>query len=475
MNDDLAFTPAIDLLRLIATKEISPVEITRLYINRIERLDTHLNSYLLSTAELAMEQARRAESELIAGSNIGPLHGLPISVKDSQMTKGIRTTLGSIALKDNIPTKDAAIIEKVKSAGAIILGKTNLPEFGAVGTCENRLGDDGRNPWNTSYTPGGSSGGAAAAVAAGLCALATGGDGGGSIRIPASFCGIYGIKPTQGRVSGFSGVEGGPVIPNMFGQPGPLSRTVADSALLLNIIAGHDPRDPTTARKPVPDFMSSVNRDIKDLRIAWSPNYGFASVDPEVIDVCYKAVMIFEQLGCHVEETSLTLESPYDAYGPIYEVDAYMSYDQYYQSHKDKLTHFAKYFIECGSGISAVQYSKALGLIDVLKSKMNTFFCEYDLLISPTLSVAGIPVGEFPSEIAGYPSYPHKYFGFHPFTYPINAVGCTAASIPAGFSSEGLPIGLHIVGRKWEEEIVLAASAALEKANPWIGFRPQIS
>ncbi len=475
MNDDLAFTSSINLLELIATKEISPVEITQLYLNRIEKLDSHLNSYLLLTADLAIEQARKSENDLMTGADIGPLHGLPISVKDSQMTKGIRTTLGSIALKDNIPTKDAAIIEKVKKAGAIILGKTNLPEFGAVGTCENHLGDDGRNPWNTSYTPGGSSGGAAAAVAAGLCALATGGDGGGSIRIPASFCGIYGIKPSQGRVSGFSGVESETPMPNIFGQPGPLSRTVADSALLLNVIAGHDPRDPTTARKPVPDFMSSINKDIKGLRIAWSPNYGFASVDQEVIDVCYKAAMIFEQLGCQIEETSLKLESPYDAYGPIYELDAYMSYGQYYQSHKDKLTHFAKYFIESGSRISAPELSQALGLIEVLKSKINTFFSEYDLLISPTLSVAGIPIGEFPSEIAGKPSYPHKYFGFHPFTYPINAVGCTAASIPAGFSSEGLPIGLHIVGRKWEEETVFAASAALEKANPWIGFRPKIS
>jgi aspartyl-tRNA(Asn)/glutamyl-tRNA(Gln) amidotransferase subunit A len=355
-----------------------------------------------------------------------------------------------------------------------MLGKTNLPEFGLVGVCENKLGDHGRNPWNTDRVPGGSSGGAAAAMAACLCPLATGGDGGGSIRIPASFCGIYGIKPTQGRVSGYSGLAG-PPMPNTFSQQGPMSRTVRDSALLLQVMAGHDPRDPTSLRETPPDFVAAVDKDIKGLRIAWSPDYGFASVDPEVLAVTSRAAHVFEELGCHVEDSDLVMESPYDAYGPLYEAGAYASHSQHLETHGDDLTYFARDFIERGSKVTAVDYARALGLIDRLKAQMADLFEEYDLLLSPVASVTALKVGEFPDEIAGKPAYPHRYFGFHPFTYPINAIGHAAASIPAGFSSDGMPIGLHIVGRKGGEETVIAASAAFERASPWIQHRPPVS
>ena len=474
MDENLAFAPATELLDLIATKQVSPVELTELYFNRIDRLDSKLNSYLLLTRDEAMETARAAEEAVTRGEVLGPLHGLPISIKDTQMTKGLRTTGGSLVFKDRIPEKDAAVVERVKKAGAIMLGKTNAPEFGLVGTCENRLGDDGRNPWDTDYTPGGSSGGAAAAMAACLCALATGGDGGGSIRIPASLCGIYGIKPTQGRVSGYSGLEG-PAMPNIFSQTGPLSRTVRDSALLLQVMAGHDPRDPTTLRETPPDFVAAADRDIKGLRVAWSPDYGFASVEPEVLDVTSKAAQVFEELGCHLEDSDLVLDSPYDAYGPLYEASAYASNGQYMESHGDELTQFARDFIEAGSKVTATGYMRALGLIDRLKAQMADLFEDYDLLLSPTLSLPGVPVGTFPEEITGKPVYPHRYFSFHPFTYPINAIGHAAASVPAGFSSGGLPIGLHIVGRKGDEETVIAASAAFERARPWIQHKPPVS
>ena len=473
-SDELAFASATDLLELIATKQVSPVELTQLYFSRIDRLDSQLNAYLLLTREEAMRAAKAAEEAVIRGEDLGALHGLPISIKDTQMTKGVRTTQGSLVFKDRIPERDAAVVERVREAGAIMLGKTNAPEFGLVGTCENRLGDHGRNPWNTDRTPGGSSGGAAAAMAACLCPLATGGDGGGSIRIPASFCGIYGIKPTQGRVSGYSGAEG-PAMPNHFGQQGPLSRTVRDSALLLQVMAGHDPRDPTSLRETVPDFVGAVDRDIKGLRIAWSADYGFAAVDPEVLDVTSKAAHLFEELGCHVEDSDLVLDSPYDAYGPIYEASAYASYGQYLESHGEQMTYYARDFIEAGSKVTATDYARALGLIDRLKAQMTDLFEEYDLLLSPTLALPSLPVGEFPEEIAGRPVYPHRYFSFHPFTYPINAIGHAAASIPAGFSSDGMPIGLHIVGRKGGEETVIAASAAFERARPWIQRRPPVS
>ena len=473
VDEELAFTPATELLELIATKQVSPVELTQLYYSRIDRLDSSLNSYLLLTRESAIKEARAAEEAVMRGDQLGALHGLPIAIKDTQMTKGVRTTNGSLLFKDRIPDKDSAVVESIQEAGGIMLGKTNAPEFGLVGTCENRLGDHGRNPWNTDRTPGGSSGGAAAAMAACLCPLAAGGDGGGSIRIPASFCGIYGIKATQGRASGYNGME--PVVPNHFGQQGPLSRTVKDSALLLKVISGHDPRDPTSMREPVPDFVGAVDKDIQGLRVAWSPDYGFAAVDPEVLEVTSKASQVFEELGCHLEESDLVMDNPYAAYGPIYETNAYAQYGDFVESHGDLMTRFARDFIEWGSKVSGADLAKAIGLIDKLKAQMTDLFEKYDLLLSPTLALPAIPVGEFPEEIAGQPVYPHRYFSFHPFTYPINAIGHTAASIPAGFSSDGLPIGLQIVGRKGDEETVIAASAAFERARPWIQHRPPVS
>ena len=474
VDEELAFAPATDLLKLIATKQVSPVELTELYFNRIDRLDSSLNSYLTLTHDEALTSARAAEKALVNGDELGTLHGLPISIKDSQMTKGVPTTSGSLVFKNRIPKRDAAAVERVRDAGAIVLGKTNLPEFGLVGSCENLLGGPGRNPWDTERTPGGSSGGAAAAMAACLCPLATGGDGGGSIRIPASFCGIYGIKPTQGRVSGYDGLEG-PAMHNIFSQQGPLSRTVRDSALLLQVMAGHDPRDPTSLREAPPDFVAAVDKDINGLRIAWSPDYGFAAVDPEVLEVTSRAAGVFEEMGCRVDDPGLVIHSPYDAYGPIYEAHAYASHGKYLETHEEQMTDFAKDFIEWGARVTAADYARALGLIDRLKAQMADLFEQYDLLLSPTLSLTAFPVGEFPEQIAGKPAYPHRYFSFHPFTYPINAIGHAAASVPAGFSSDGLPIGLHIVGRKGGEETVIAASAAFERARPWIQHRPPVS
>ena len=474
IDNQLAYSSASDLIKLIAAKQVSPVELTELYYQRIDSLDPQLNSFLLLTRDQAIQTAKAAEEAVMRGDELGPLHGLPISIKDTHMTKGVTTTFGSLLFKDRVPERDAAIVERIKDAGAIVLGKTNTSEFALIGICDNRLGDSGRNPWNTSYTPGGSSGGAAAATAAYLCPLATGGDGGGSIRIPASLCGIYGIKPTQGRVSGYTGVEG-PAMPNLIGQQGPLSRTVRDSALLLQVMAGYDPRDPISLRETPPDFVAALDKDIKDLRIAWSPDYGFAAVDPEVLEVTSKAAQVFEELGCRVEESDLVMDSPYEAFGPIYEASAFASYGPFLETHGDIMTPYAREFLTWGGKVTAVDYARALGRIDVLKAQMTNLFEEFDLLLSPTLSLPGVPVGQYPTEIAGKPAYPHPYFSFHPFTYPINAIGHAAASIPAGFSANGLPIGLHIVGRKGGEETVIAASAAFERAKPWIQHRPPVS
>ena len=321
-DERLAYEPATELLELIAAKQVSPVELAEVFFDRIARLDPQLNSFLLLTRDLAMEQARAAEDAVMRGDKLGALHGLPVPIKDTQMTAGVRTTMGSVVYEDRVPERNAAVVDRVLNAGAVMLGKTNVPEFGMVGTCENSLGVLGRNPWNTDRTPGGSSGGAAAAVAAYLCPAATGSDGGGSLRIPANFCGIYAIKPTQGRVSGYSGL-GGPPIPNIFSQAGPLTRTVRDAALLLQVMAGFDRRDQASIRQTPPDFMAATERDIDGLRIGWSADFGFAPVLPEVVDVTYKAAMAFEDLGCAVEDVSMVLPEPYDSFGPIQSAGAY--------------------------------------------------------------------------------------------------------------------------------------------------------
>ena len=309
MDESLAFAPASDLRQLITTKQVSPVEITDLYFRRIEALDSQLNSYLTLNHDEAMETAKRAEEAVTRGGPLGPLHGLPISIKDLEFSKGLRTTSGSLVFKDRVPDEDSVVVERVRKAGAILLGKTNTPEFGMLGATENRLGDHCRNPWDTGRTAGGSSGGAAAGTAAGLCSLATGSDGGGSVRIPASFCGVYGIKPTQGRVPRYSGASAAP-IGNYTGQSGPLTRTVRDSAMLLQVLAGYDARDATSLRETPPDFLAAVDRDITGLRIAWSPDYGHAAVGPEVEEGASKAASVFEELGCSVEEIDFQVESP---------------------------------------------------------------------------------------------------------------------------------------------------------------------
>lgn len=472
VDENLAFTSAFEIREMVSSKQVSPVELTQLFYNRIEKLDTQLNAYLTLNYDEAMRLAREAETAVARGDNLGPLHGVPISIKDLELTKGIRTTSGSLHFKDRVPDEDSIVVERVRKAGAIILGKTNTPEFGHKGTTENLLGDACRNPWNTERTPGGSSGGAAAALAAGLCSLATGSDGGGSIRIPASFCGLYGIKPTQGRVPRYGGASA-PILANQTSQSGPLSRTVRDSALLLQVLAGHDSRDPGSIRDAPPDFLAALRKGVSGLKVAWSSDYGYAPVEPEVIEVCARAAKVFEELGCTVEDTDLALDAPTEPFKTIFSVNTYAAMG----SAVDEFEHeFTDYFMDnmrFARTVTASDYVRAVGYIDRLKAQFAEQFQRYDLILSPTMAVPPFTVGENPSRIAGREVDP--FTGFLPFTFPINMNGLTAASIPAGFSSDGLPIGLHVVGRWGDEETVLAASAAFEEARPWADKRPAVS
>lgn len=471
LDENLAFAPATELRELIADKQITSTELTELYLSRIEALDDKLHSFITVTPEIALDQAAKADAATANGESLGPLHGLPISIKDLQMTKGVRTTGGSLAYKDRVPDANAAYIDKIFDAGAVMLGKTNTPEFGHLGTSDNRLGPPCGNPWNPDRTSGGSSGGAGSSLAAGLCALATGGDGGGSIRIPASFNGIYGIKPTQGRVSSYAGTDGTPAA-NFFSQQGPMSRTVADSALLLEVMAGYDSRDPSSMRAPVPDFSAAVGRDIEGLKLGWSLGWGYAAVDPDVAVAAEAGAKVFEDLACTVDESDIALNAPFDTW---YVLSASSAIAVNGHLPEDKLTWYVNYGLEYGRTLSVVDYGRALGERDRMIQQFWDQFDQFDLLLSPTMATTAFEHEQYPEEIGGEPATCIPWWGYLPHTHPINTIGFTAASVPCGFDSDGMPVGLHIVGKPGDEETVLAASAAFEKARPWAHIRPMVS
>ena len=305
-SDDLAFMPATTLAAAIRSRKLSPVEVTRAILERIERLNPRLNAYLTVDGEGAMQAARRAEQAVVDGAELGPLHGVPVSVKDLVCTRGLRTTFGSLLHQEYVPDHDAGAVERLREAGAIILGKTNTPEFGLMGTTENRLGEPCRNPWNPERTSGGSSGGAGSAVAAGLGPLALGTDGGGSVRIPSGFCGVFGLKPTFGRVPHHSDFGGWGTL----SVTGPIARTVADAALMLDVMVGPHPEDPYAVPAPRRPFRQAMKGDLHGLRAAWSGDLGYGAVDPEVRRTAEAAARRFADFGCIVEEDHPGIEDP---------------------------------------------------------------------------------------------------------------------------------------------------------------------
>ena len=471
MSSELAFMSAVELAQSIRDKKVSSLEATENFFQRIDQLDSQLHSYLTLCQDQALADARAADAAVRQGVELGPLHGVPISIKDLETTKGVVTTMGSAIFKDRMPDMDSVVVERVKAAGAIILGKTNTPEFGQSGTTENKLGEPCRNPWNTERTPGGSSGGAAAALAAGLCTLSMGTDGGGSVRIPASFTGLFGIKPTQGRVPRFGGY--GRPSANHFSQSGPITRTVADSALLLQVIAGPDTRDITSIREPAPDFSANLGAGVNGMRLAWSSDLGYAAVDAEVVDITKQAAMKFIGLGANMDDAKLKLEDPFETFWNVFSTAAYTSYGHLLEEHRDDLSDIGLMSIEHGQQTTGADMSRAIYEVDRLGRRMEEFFDNFDLLLTPTMAVPAFPIDQRPGVIGGKTVDP--FWGFLPFTYPINISGQTAASIPCGYSSDGMPIGLHIIGPKGSEAKVLQACAAFEATNPWAGDRPGVS
>ena len=467
VRDDLGWLSALDLARLIRGKEVSPVEVMTVVLARIDALNPALNAYCTVAAEEASDLATAAEVGVLTGEELGPLHGVPVSIKDLLFTRRMRTTAGSRLLADHVPEEDAVAVERLRGAGAIIVGKTNTPEFGHKGVTDNPLFGPTRNPWNPALTAGGSSGGAGAAVAAGLAPLAVGTDGGGSIRIPASFCGIYGLKPSFGRVPSGPGLPGWETL----AHTGPMTRTVRDAALMLDALAGPDDRD----RHSLPagdgaSYLEACDAGIAGLSVAWSADLGHGRVDPEVAEICAEAAVRFESLGCHVEVVMPTWDDPEEIFRILASAEAFAAYrDRLAESERLLDPSFIE-LLRMGERVTAEEYLRAVLRRRELWTEVHRFLARFDLLITPTLAVAAFPLDAPPiREIAGQPVSP---LGWTPFTFPFNLTGQPAASVPAGFTAAGLPVGLQIVGRRHADRTVLAASAAFEAEVPWRERRP---
>ena len=466
---DLAYSSAADLREMLHSKKLSPVELTELYLRRIEALNPRLNAFLTVTGDHAMESARQAETAIARGER-GPLLGMPIAIKDLEATKGIRTTFGSLVFQDHVPDRDAVGVARVRAAGAVILGKTNTPEFGPSGTTTNKLGDACRNPWDTQRTPGGSSGGSASAVAAGLAPIAIGSDGAGSIRIPASLCGIYGIKPTQGRVPSVGSPDR--PTPHLTAQSGPITRYVADAAALLQVMSGRDPGDPTSLRETPPNFSAGLEQGARGLQLAWSADMGYGAVDEEVLQSATAAAYLFQELGATVQDTNLRLDPPMPAYLDISRPSMVAAYQGVLDDHRDQLMDYVNQALDHGENTTGADFSRAMRAVEVMCSQLDDLLDEYDLLLTPTMGMVAPPVGQPPTSVGGKEVHPQWIFPN--LTVAFNLTGQPAATVPCGFSSDGLPIGLHIIGRRGDEATVLRLSAAFEQAHPWHGVRPSV-
>lgn len=457
--------PATELASLIRQRQLSPVEVTAAVLDRIERLDGRLGAFCTPTPELARSMAEAAEAAVRRGDHLGPLHGVPVSIKDMTLTKGIRTTRGSRLYADFVPEADPPVVERLRAAGAIILGKTNTPEFGWKGATENMLFPPTRNPWNTARTPGGSSGGAGAAVAAGMGPLATGTDGAGSIRIPASFCGLVGHKPSYGRV---------PVFPPPVdvASTGPLARTVRDAALMLDVLAGPDERDRFSLPDDEPSYLSACDGGIHGWRVAWSPTLGYASVDPTVRRLTEAAARRFVDLGAIVEEADPDLPDSREIivglfYCQIYALVADLPPERFALLDPGLAT-----ILDGLRGVSAADYIRLQTRRNELWQPIRRFFERYDLLLTPTIAVPPFELGiEGPASVGGQPV---GRLGWTPFTFPFNLTGQPACTVPAGFTDDGLPVGLQIVGRRYADAAVLRAAAAFEAAAPWADRWPTL-
>jgi len=464
---ELCFTPATELARAVREKRLSPVEITEAVLARIEALNPRLNAFCTLTAEPALAAARAAEQAVAAGKPLGPLHGVPYSVKDLVITKGVRTMRGSKIYEHWVPEEDTPAVGRLRAAGGILLGKTTSPEFGWKGVTDSPVTGVTRNPWNLDKTPGGSSGGASAQVAAGLGPLAIGTDGGGSIRIPAAFAGIFGIKASYGRVPTYPASNH-----DMLSHMGPMTRTVSDAALMLSVMAGPHDADRFSLEAPPADYEHLLDRGVQRLRVAWSADLGYARVHPQVAALCERAARGFEGLGAHVDALDPGFGDPTEAFITLYVMGVGGGLADYLAEWEAKMDPGLVSIVKAAAGYTGLDVIRAQIARHQLWDKVRRFFERYDLLLTPALAVPAFDVGQLVPDPAH--SSLRDMFAWTPFSYPFNLTGNPAASVPVGFTQDGLPVGLQIVGRRFADLTVLQASYAYEQAHPWADKRPKL-
>jgi amidase len=458
---ELCFLPATELAALLRRREVSAREVVRAHLDQIERVNPQVNAIVTLVAERALEEARAADDRLAAGEPVGPLHGLPMAIKDTHETAGIRTTHGSPILADHIPERDELVVERVRAAGAIVLGKTNTPEFAAGSHTFNPLFGLTRNPYDLSRSAGGSSGGSAAALACGMTPLADGSDMGGSLRNPASFCNVVGLRPSPGRVPTWPSAAPWSTL----SVQGPMARTVADAALLLSVQAGPDARSPIAIEQPGAPFAAGLDGELAGLRVAWSPDLGGAvSVDVAVADALAAQVAVFEELGCTVEQDCPDFAGAEDVFRML---RAWL-FDLSLGGHRDRWPELLKesivWNVDEGRKLTGGDLARAERLHAELFHRVRAFFGRYDLLLLPVSQVVPFDAAlEYPATVGGQEQ--QTYLDWMRSAYFVTATGCPALSVPAGFTADGLPVGLQVVGPHHGDLAVLQAGYAFEQAT----------
>lgn len=466
---DLCWTTAVELSQLIRDKQVSPVEVTEAVLARVAEVNPRINAYCTVTADHARAAAREAEAAVMRGAPLGPLHGVPYSLKDLTPTKGIRTTSGSKIFEHNIPQEDAIVVERMRAAGAVLIGKTNTPEFGIKPFTDNRVFGATANPWALDRTAGGSSGGAAAAVAAGLGPLAEGSDLAGSIRIPAAWCGVVGFKPSQGRVARYPS----PAAWNAMSANGPITRTVADAALMFASLTGPDPRDPLALPHTGEDWAHLTDGvSVRGLRVAWTPDLGgAAAVEPVVAAICEKAARRFADLGCRVETASPEVGNILPSFRALNAGIRQATVGRYLNEWREQMDPILVRRIEAGRALTGEDIGRAEVERSAYHQRLRRFFEGCDLLLLPTAGVAATPLAAvLPAAVAGRPIGDHLDMLMP--TLAFNFSGYPAITVPCGWTTDGLPVGLQIAAGWQRDALVLRAAAAFEAIAPWRDRRP---
>jgi amidase len=465
---DLPFLPALEQADLVRTKQISPTELVNEYLERIEKFDQTLNSYVTLLGEQALDQAAEAERRL-GSDDLPPFHGVPISIKDLNEVAGVRTTSSTKTHADRVAQEDDSTVRRIKESGFIIMGKTNTPEFGLFPMTESELNGVCRNPWDTDRTPGGSSGGAAAGVAAGLAPIAQGSDGGGSIRIPSSCCGLFGIKPSRGRVS--SAPKMGESLSGL-STNGPIARTVADAAAMLDVIAGYETGDPYWAPEPERPFAQEVGADPGRLRVAFTAENPLGSpVDPDCLAALQSTCELLQSLGHTVEEAKPEWDDPNAS---SFFVTIWATLTVPYGIPSDQMEPLNRTLTELAESTPSTKFVESKNGIHKLSREIVAFWDEFDLLVTPTLALPPIPVGWIHEEEDPWQQFVRSGL-FAAFTPIVNLTGQPAVSVPLYWNEAGLPIGTQIVGRPADEATLFRISAQLEEARPWAERRPPVS